>query len=155
MPQLIKGGKHVFSWSLVDHHGRMRIPDEARKEYGFLAGERVFVLPGSKTSGGFIITRRPVISKTPLSAIIDSVPSLTDFRTDEGRTVMAGEKNICWTTIDDQGHLILPTETLHIYGVRPGDKILAVRGSYAGLSLLVKGPIIEEAEKHPEIEICR
>jgi bifunctional DNA-binding transcriptional regulator/antitoxin component of YhaV-PrlF toxin-antitoxin module len=154
MPQLVKGGKHVFGWSLVDQNGRMRIPDEAKEEYGFLPGERIFVLPGSRTSGGLIIARKPVISKTALSATIDSIPGLADFRTDEGCVVTAGRK-ICWTTIDGDGHLFLPTETLRIYGVRPGGKLLAVRGSYTGLSMLVKGPIFKEAERHPEIEVYR
>jgi len=150
---LVKGGKHVFGWSPIDQQGRFRIPSAALEEYGFLPGERVFLLTASRTSGGFIIARRPVISGTVLFFAIDTVPGLADFRAEEGRAFTSGKREVCWTTIDGRGQLVLPPETLRTFGVRPGDKILAVRGSYAGLSLLVRGPMIEEAERHPELEV--
>jgi hypothetical protein len=37
-------------------------------------------------------------------------------------------------------------------GVRPGDKLLTVRGSCYGLGFVAKGPIYEEALQHPELE---
>lgn len=33
MPQLVKGGKHVFGWSRVGDTGRIIIPPEAMEEY--------------------------------------------------------------------------------------------------------------------------
>ena len=38
-------------------------------------------------------------------------------------------------------------------GVKPGDRLLAVRGSRYGLSFVARGPIYEEALKHPELEV--
>jgi hypothetical protein len=37
-------------------------------------------------------------------------------------------------------------------GVKPGDKLLTVRGSRYGLGFIAKGPIYEEALEHPELE---
>jgi hypothetical protein len=42
----------------------------------------------------------------------------------------------------------LPPET----SVRPGDRLIAVRGSGLALGLSTQGPIYEEALKHPELE---
>ncbi len=143
----------MFGWSSIDMQGRFRIPDAALEEYGFLPGERIFLLTASRASGGFIIARHPVISRTILFTMIDTVPGLADFRAEEGRAFTSGNRKVCWTTIDGHGHLVLPPETLGTFGVRPGDKLLAVRGSYAGLSLVVRGPMVEEAERHPEVEV--
>lgn len=37
-------------------------------------------------------------------------------------------------------------------GVRPGDRLLAVRGSGWALGFLTQGPIFDEALQHPELE---
>jgi len=38
-------------------------------------------------------------------------------------------------------------------GVKPGDRLLAVRGSRYGLGFVAQGPIYEEALKHPELAV--
>ena len=38
-------------------------------------------------------------------------------------------------------------------GLRPGDKLLAVRGSRFGLGFVAQGPIHEEALKHINVEV--
>jgi hypothetical protein len=38
-------------------------------------------------------------------------------------------------------------------GVKPGDKLLTVRGSRYGLAFVAQGPIYEEALKHLELEV--
>ena len=53
MPQLVKGGKHVLVWSLVDDAGRIRIPPEALQEHHFKEAQKLILMPGSHTSGGF------------------------------------------------------------------------------------------------------
>lgn len=56
MPQLVKGGKYVFGWSKVNSEGKITIPQEAFDEYQFKSGTKAFLLPGSKRSGGFVLT---------------------------------------------------------------------------------------------------
>ena len=58
MPQLVKGGKHVFGWSKVGEQGSIVIPSEAFAEYHLITGENVILMSGSKTSGGFGLTKR-------------------------------------------------------------------------------------------------
>ena len=153
MPQLVKGGKWVFGWSVVGDECNIRIPEEARIEYGFQPGEKVIIMSGSHTSGGFIISRKSVLSETRLYDVLAANPDLTSFRTREGQPVTSGKRKLCWTTVLKAGQIFLPAATLKEYGVQPGDRLLAGRGSYAGLAMLLKGPIIAEALKHPELEV--
>jgi hypothetical protein len=48
---------------------------------------------------------------------------------------------------------ILPPHTREIYNVKPGDDLLSIRSSNIAIGLAIKGPIIEEARKHPEIKV--
>lgn len=57
MPQLVKGGKYVFGWSKVNDEGKIVIPSKAFIEYHFKAGEKIILLSGSRTSGGFGLTK--------------------------------------------------------------------------------------------------
>ncbi len=47
------------------------------------------------------------------------------------------------------GRVTVPPEV----GVKPGDRLLAVRGSRYGLGFVARGPIYEEALKHTNLEI--
>lgn len=153
MPQLVKGGKYVFGWTEISPDGCIRIPPEAASEYSFSTDEKVFILSGSKTSGGFSINRESVISKVELFTIIERNDDLRNFRTGEGIPVKEGNRYICWTTIRNNGTICLPVETLKKYGVNPGDRLAVGRGSYVGVSMLAKGRIVEEALKHPELAV--
>jgi hypothetical protein len=153
MPQLVKGGKYVFGWSPVGQGGCIRIPPEALVEYGFLPDEHVFILTASVSSGGFIITRKPVILGSGMASIITSIPRLAEYSIAEGSVIRSGKRNVCRTTIDKDGRFVLPMQSLACYGISEGSRLLATRGSYVGLSMLMKGPIIEEAVNHPEIGI--
>jgi bifunctional DNA-binding transcriptional regulator/antitoxin component of YhaV-PrlF toxin-antitoxin module len=153
MPQLVKGGKYVFGWSPVTPDGRIRIPEEAVLEYEFVSGDKVIIMSGSKTSRGFIVARKSVLEQTVLSEMLVKNPDLTGFKIENGKTIIFGKRYLCWTEIDDRGIISLPLETLERYGIQPGDKLLSGRGSYAGVAMIVKGPIVDEALKHPELNV--
>ena len=53
MPQLIRGGKWVYGWSVVGMDCRIPIPEEAKEEYGLSSGAGVIVMSGSRSSRGF------------------------------------------------------------------------------------------------------
>jgi hypothetical protein len=127
MPQLVKGGKWVFGWTVVSPDRLITIPPEAWIEYGFQVGDEIAFLKGSKTSGGFAIGRMAVLTQK-------SVPLL--------------ERALAHAEIAEAGRIALPPAV----DARPGDRLLAARGSGLALGFLVKGPIIDEAINHPEIE---
>lgn len=127
MPQLVKGGKWVFGWVVVGSGGEVRIPPAAFVEYGFQPGERVLFLRGSRSSGGFSIGRPGRLAQA-------SIPL-------QSRAV--GE-----AVIDEARRVRFPPET----GVRPGERLLVVRGSGLALGFVQHGPVYEEAMNHPEID---
>ena len=151
MPQLVKGGKHVFAWSKVGNEGRIAIPSEAFAEYRLMAGENVILMSGSKTSGGFGLTKRESLRRSQLSLLLDGCPELASFRIPEGTATAHQGRTFCWVTIC-QMSITLPVGTLVRFGTRPGDSLLSVRGSGLALGFIVRGPIVEEARRHPEVE---
>ncbi len=128
MPQLVKGGKWVFGWVSVGPQGALRIPPEAWAEYGFRAGEEAAFLPGSRTSGGFGLSTPRLLAQAaePLQL----------------RSLALG-----W--IGENGRIVVPEAV----GVQPGSHLLVVRGSGRALGFVARGPIYEEALRHPELEI--
>jgi len=130
MPQLVKGGKWVFGWVIVGPKGELTTPPPAWDEYGFRAGEEIAFLRGSRRSGGFGL----------------STPRLLAQGADLLQTRILARGHIA-----QDGQIVVPPSV----GVRPDDRLLAVRGSGRALGFLVRGPIYDEALKHPELETFR
>jgi hypothetical protein len=130
MPRLVKGGKWVFGWVVVGPEGEMPIPPEAWREYGFRVRDEAVFLPGSHRSGGFGVSTSQLMALLP------------ELMTAEERVL--GRSRFC-----DGGRLTAPLEV----GLRPGDRLLAVRGSGRALGFVARGPIFEEALGHPEVPV--
>jgi hypothetical protein len=56
MPRLVKGGKWTYGWVVVGSEGKITIPPEAWRDFGFRPGGEAIFTPGSHTSGGFAIS---------------------------------------------------------------------------------------------------
>ena len=130
MPRLVKGGKYTYGWSRVGDTGRIAIPPGALVEYGLREGEPLALVPGSRTSGGFGLAARRALSASPLTAAAVQDAPLRLIR----------------------GGVEVPPALLARCGVRCGDRLLAIRGSGLAVGFAVRGPIVAEAEKHPELE---
>jgi hypothetical protein len=128
MPQLVKGGKWVFGWVVVGPQRELTIPPEAWDEYGFHPGDEVTFLRGSRRSGGFGLSTTWLLAQMagPLQT----------------RALARGH-------IGEDGQLVVPPAV----GMRPGDRLLAVRGSGRALGFAARGPIYDEALKHSELEV--
>ena len=130
MPRLVKGAKWTFGWVVVGPGREIVIPPEAWGEYGFQSGGDAIYTPGSRRSGGFAIS-------TP--ALMTGAGEKMD-----GATL----REIGLSRFGD-GRVTVPPEV----DVRPGDRLLTVRGSCYGLGFVAHGPIYEEAMQHPELEV--
>jgi hypothetical protein len=146
MPQLVKGGKHTFGWSVVSEIGDIAIPPDAFAEYGFGEGEPAIVMSGSRKSGGLVLSRRETFMNSSIADVLKEQGELPG-----GEAVKIGPRFYCRVTIKD-GRFSLPPNTLKRYELEKGSALLTVRGSNVGLAFIVKGPIIEEANKHHELE---
>jgi bifunctional DNA-binding transcriptional regulator/antitoxin component of YhaV-PrlF toxin-antitoxin module len=153
MPQIVKGGKYVYGWSKVSNRGKIVIPNEAKEEYNLTTCNEVILMPGSKRSGGFSLTTKELLKTARLSVIIDNCLKLAEHQEPEGRAIEINGKPYCWVKLNEDGTIIVPLETLKIYGINPGDLLLSVRGSNVALGFPARGPIIDEAKKHLDINL--
>jgi len=128
MPQLVKGGKWVYGWVIVGRGRELPIPPDAWYEYGFCVGDVVMFVPGSQRSGGFALCHARLLA---------------------GAAVRLQKRALAQGCIAEPGMVSLPPEV----AVRPGDCLLAVRGSGRGLGFVAQGPIFQEALGHPEL-VC-
>jgi hypothetical protein len=128
MPQLVRGGKWVFGWVIASPGGELPIPPEAWDEYRFQVGDEVVFLPGSRRSGGFGLSHTRLMAGMP-----------GPFET---RALARGR-------IEASGRIAVPEAV----GVQLGDRLLAVRGSGRALGFVTRGPIYEEALRHPELTV--
>jgi hypothetical protein len=144
MPRLVRGGKYVFGWSLVGDDGSLRIPEEALVEYGFVSGDRLVLMPGSRTSRGFSVSSLGKLRDSPFYDLVVRSPLMG---AGVGEVVDVSGRCFCWVRLES-GVICVPPDALRRYGVSVGDRVLAARGSRLGIGFPVTGPIIEEAKKH-------
>ncbi len=152
MPQLVKGAKHVFGWSRVGPTGRIVIPPTAWDEYELKENAKMILVPGSRTSGGFGLAARESLDRTPLAAVVDAPAGLQNFQVPEGVSIEFRGRPYAWVTLGN-GSLMVPPPALAKFGVAIGSRLLVIRGSGRALGFAVRGPIVEEAGKHPELEL--
>ena len=148
MPQIAKGGKFVFGWSIINPKGCVKIPETTFNEYVLTTDENVILFSGSKTSGGFCVSNRTLINKSIIKRLFDEHPEIDDYSLNEGDSVKYKGRLYSWSKIHPGGILRLSPHTMELFGVRPGDKLLSIRGSNIAFVLAVKGPIIEAANRY-------
>lgn len=151
MPRLVKGGKYVYGWSKVGKNGKIAVPNEALTEYNIQLPCKVFLLSGSRRSGGFAMTTISLLRNSALFLLLDDNPKLAGFQLAEGEIVLVAGKPCCWVKLDTDGCIVIPLESLEKFGVKTGDLLLSVRGSRLGLGFCVKGPLIDEARRQPSL----
>ena len=153
MPQLAKGGKNVFAWSKINNEGRLIIPEDAFKEYGFKEEETAILMSGSKKSRGFGLSRLVKFMNSPISSsVVEAHPELVSQEIPEGETICYKSRYFCWVRIRNRS-ITLSATSLRNYGIGNKGLLLAVRGSDFGIGFIVRGPIIEKARKHDELMI--
>jgi bifunctional DNA-binding transcriptional regulator/antitoxin component of YhaV-PrlF toxin-antitoxin module len=155
MPQLEKGGKYTYGWSVVGSDGRIPLPPEALDEYGFGPGDRLILMPGSKTSGGFSITTKGLLDKSPLSRVLADNPDLAGYGVSPGEPVEYDGRVYTWVELSADNCIKIPLRTLRHYGIDPGDSLLSVRGSRIGIGFAVRGRLVEVAKNHSELPVFK
>lgn len=155
MPQLVKGGKHVFGWSTLNKELIVRIPDEAWDEYKLYQTDKIIIMSGSKTSGGFSINTPCSIVQSKfgdrITSLIGYIKESDEFTVKRQKIVRAGERFISWTNLLEDKSFYLLNDLIALLGLHPGNRLLAVRGSGVGITFISRGPIYNEALKHKEL----
>ncbi|MBN1265117.1 MAG: hypothetical protein JXA25_06475 [Anaerolineales bacterium] len=149
MPQLEKGGKHVFGWSRIGTDGRIRIPPEAAIEYSLESDQEALLLNGSRTSGGFGLGRVNILLESTLGQIFRGKMD-TLLGEPFGTAIQIGRRVVCRVQLRS-GEFVVPVNTLERFGAAAEGKLLVLRGSGMALGFSVRGPIFKLAEAHPEL----
>ncbi len=144
MPQMNKGGKFVFGWSLINEDYTIQLPKMAVEEYKISSEEKVILISGSKKTGGFCVSRKEFIENSNINGLFTANPSLRDYKTNEGEFIKYKGRLYCWLTITNEGLLKLTDKILNDLSLKKGDKLLSIRGSDIAFVMGVKGPLIEK-----------
>jgi hypothetical protein len=148
MPQLKKRGKYVFGWSVIKDEYRVKLPPEAVKEYGIALEKKVIIISGSKTTGGFCVSRKGLLEKSALKDILIVHSELTYDGIQEGVFVKYKGRLYCWLSISEQGILTLTKDIVEVLELSKGQKLLSIRGSNIAFVMGAKGPVIERAQDY-------
>ena len=54
MPQMTKGGKYIFGWSRIRVNGELIFPRMAVDEYKLKEENHIYIVSGSKQTGGLV-----------------------------------------------------------------------------------------------------
>ncbi|WP_438432096.1 hypothetical protein [Gorillibacterium sp. sgz500922] len=153
MPQVTKGGKYVFGWSVVRENGQVKLPTMAAEEYDIASEGRVILFSGSGKTGGFCVTRHGLLAASPLGVLPDN-PDLARYEREEGLFVGYKGRKYAWLTIGEDGVLSLSGEMLKVLKIGPGSRLLSIRGSCYAFVMGAKGPLLERANGYPGTIDC-
>ena len=146
MPQMNKGGKFVFGKSLVRDDLTVNIPEQAISEYDITSEKKVYLISGSKKTGGFIVTRKGLLYSSKIGNILKDNPDLCNYSLEEGKFIKYKGRLYCWIAISDSGAIQLTEDLMNILDISIGARLLAIRSSDIAFSMGAKGPLLEKAE---------
>ena len=147
MPQMNKGGKFIFGKSLIREDGVLQFPEQAIQEYDITAEGRIYLITGSKKTGGFCVTRKGLLALSKLGHILSE---LNDYSVKQGEFIKYKGRSYSWVEISDDGKIVLTDEMLSFLKIKSGMKLLSIRSSDIAFTMGAYGPLIEESMKHED-----
>lgn len=150
MPQMNKGGKFIFGKSLIREDGVIRLPEQAISEYDITSEGRVYLFTGSKSTGGFCVTRKGLLEPSLLGHILTETDGLKDYTAEQGKFIKYKGRSYSWTNITDDGKIILSKEMMSFLKIEPGMKLLSIRSSDIAFTMGAYGRLLEESMKHED-----
>lgn len=148
MPQMNKGGKFIFGKSLIREDGVIQFPKQAIREYDITVEGRVYLFTGSKSTGGFCVTRKGLLEPSQLGHILVETPALKDYSAKQGEFIKYKGRSYSWVDIADDGKIVLTNEMMSFLNIEPGMKLLSIRSSDIAFTMGAYGRLVEESIKH-------
>ena len=153
MPKLAAGGKYVYGWSVVSSSGEVTVPPEALGEYGIEGEQDLILIQGSEISGGFGVSRRKTLKESAMGVILERYSELESSPAGEPMVVEGRSKIYARAHLNPENRLQLTEEMRKAFGIKAGDRLLAIRGSDIAIAFAATGPILEEAGKHGDLPV--
>lgn len=148
MPQMNKGGKFIFGKSLIQEDGVLQLPAQAIDEYDITADGKVYIFTGSKSTGGFCITRKGLLELSKLGHILTDTPQLKEYTSKPGEFIKYKGRFYAWLNISANGKISLTDKIMSFLKIEPGMKLLSIRSSDIAFTMGAKGPLVEKSMKH-------
>lgn len=148
MPQMNKGGKYIFGMSVIRNDGSVQFPTQAVEEYHIANEGKVYLFTGSKSTGGFCVTRQGLLLPSKLGKILEEMPLLRDYTTKRGDFIPYKGRSYCWTEITPSGQIFLTAEMMSFLKIQPGMPLLSIRSSDIAFTMGAKGPLLEKAKNY-------
>lgn len=150
MPQMNKGGKFIFGKSLIREEGVLQFPEQAIREYDITVEGRVYLFTGSKSTGGFCVTRKGLLETSKLGHILAETPLLKDYTAKQGIFIKYKGRSYAWVDITDEGKIVLTNEMMSFLRIESGMKLLSIRSSDIAFTMGAYGRLVEESKKHED-----
>lgn len=128
----------------------MQFPDQAIWEYNICAEGRVYLFTGSKSTGGFCVTRKGLLESSQLGHILADTPVLKDYTAKQGEFIKYKGRSYSWVDITDEGRIVLTDEMMSFLKIKPGMKLLSIRSSDIAFTMGAYGRLVEESIKHED-----
>lgn len=148
MPQMNKGGKFIFGMSVIREDGSIQFPTQAVEEYHISDEGKVYLFTGSKSTGGFCVTRRGLLLPSKLGKILEETPALRDYTAKQDEWIPYKSRSYCWTGISPSGKIVLTSEMMVFLNITPGMQLLSIRSSDIAFTMGAKGPLMEKAKNY-------
>lgn len=148
MPQMNKGGKFIFGKSLIRDDGTLRFPKQAIEEYDITAEGKVYLFTGSKSTGGFCVTRKGLLEPSKLGHILTETPALKEYTAEQGTFIKYKGRFYAWVNISNDGLITLTDEMMAFLKIEAGMKLLSIRSSDIAFTMGAYGRLVEESMKH-------
>ena len=147
MPQISKGGKYIFGWVQIREHGEITFPAQAIEEYKLQKERYIYIVSGSKQTGGFCVMSEPLLSRSKLNHILKENPDLADRSLKEGELISYKGRKYGLLTLKNNGVHLSPS-LMQTLDIKVGDKLLAIRSSDIAFTLGAKGALIQKAYEY-------
>lgn len=152
MPQMNKGGKFIFGKSIIRDNGMIRFPNQAIREYDITAEGKVYLFTGSKSTGGFCVTRKGLLESSKLGHILVDLPGLREYTSKPSTFIRYKGRSYTWVEISDEGKIVLTDDMMNYLKLTSGVKLLSIRSSDIAFTMGAYGPLVKESMRH-EAEI--
>jgi hypothetical protein len=141
---MTKGGKYIFGWSRIRVNGELIFPRMAVDEYNLQEETYIYIVSGSKQTGGFCVMTDPLLSHSKLKNILKENSSLADRSLSEGELIAYKGRKYGWLALKENT-VYLSDDLMKMLEIKVGDKLLAIRSSDIAFTMGVKGRLIEKA----------
>jgi len=135
----------VYGWSLIRKENTLHFPPKVVNEYKLEKDSDIILISGSKISGGFCISKLNALKSSKLSKIIENNPDL-ESEENIGKIIKYKGRTYCHVKLTDNT-VTLSEKIMNHFNVKNGNKLLIIRGSNIAFDCILKGPLVEVANK--------